>query len=163
MNSDAQPGLLGGDLPCRSQTIPVLAAPRHGYIRSVKNGKAITTSKASRNSPPSTDLTAGTCGGDFLVSLRVQSEYSRAGGSTWNDDAVSLLLNSPLVPPGISICRSRFRRAAGTGAPCSSSLSWWAGNSESCRHSRQTAPRRSEEHTSELQSLRHLVCRLLLE
>src|SRR5471030_2554444 len=26
-----------------------------------------------------------------------------------------------------------------------------------------TAPLRSEEHTSELQSLRHLVCRLLLE
>src|SRR5436853_5645186 len=26
-----------------------------------------------------------------------------------------------------------------------------------------TAPGRSEEHTSELQSLRHLVCRLLLE
>src|SRR5205814_9844128 len=26
-----------------------------------------------------------------------------------------------------------------------------------------TPPRRSEEHTSELQSLRHLVCRLLLE
>src|SRR5258705_7542885 len=25
------------------------------------------------------------------------------------------------------------------------------------------APRRSEEHTSELQSLRHIVCRLLLE
>src|SRR5262245_63458224 len=27
----------------------------------------------------------------------------------------------------------------------------------------RTFPRRSEEHTSELQSLRHLVCRLLLE
>src|SRR5262245_64096868 len=27
----------------------------------------------------------------------------------------------------------------------------------------QSYPRRSEEHTSELQSLRHLVCRLLLE
>src|SRR5436853_2044047 len=27
----------------------------------------------------------------------------------------------------------------------------------------QTVPFRSEEHTSELQSLRHLVCRLLLE
>src|SRR5438045_8147543 len=27
----------------------------------------------------------------------------------------------------------------------------------------QVAPGRSEEHTSELQSLRHLVCRLLLE
>src|SRR5205814_7267221 len=33
-------------------------------------------------------------------------------------------------------------------------LSWPAGSSESAR---------SEEHTSELQSLRHLVCRLLLE
>src|SRR5262245_24008444 len=29
--------------------------------------------------------------------------------------------------------------------------------------SRRAAPARSEEHTSELQSLRHLVCRLLLE
>src|SRR5262245_62582526 len=28
---------------------------------------------------------------------------------------------------------------------------------------RPTSPSRSEEHTSELQSLRHLVCRLLLE
>src|SRR5205814_2412459 len=28
---------------------------------------------------------------------------------------------------------------------------------------RSAGPRRSEEHTSELQSLRHLVCRLLLE
>src|SRR5205814_6217007 len=28
---------------------------------------------------------------------------------------------------------------------------------------RRLRPRRSEEHTSELQSLRHLVCRLLLE
>src|SRR5437899_9570351 len=33
-----------------------------------------------------------------------------------------------------------------------------------CRHSPPSAWfRRSEEHTSELQSLRHLVCRLLLE
>src|SRR5262245_64770199 len=30
-------------------------------------------------------------------------------------------------------------------------------------HPGSTASRRSEEHTSELQSLRHLVCRLLLE
>src|SRR5262245_65199191 len=29
--------------------------------------------------------------------------------------------------------------------------------------SRRRSPARSEEHTSELQSLRHLVCRLLLE
>src|SRR5947199_10511872 len=31
------------------------------------------------------------------------------------------------------------------------------------RHSGRADSRRSEEHTSELQSLRHLVCRLLLE
>src|SRR5436853_4296190 len=31
------------------------------------------------------------------------------------------------------------------------------------RRDRQVGARRSEEHTSELQSLRHLVCRLLLE
>src|SRR5205814_10715380 len=32
-----------------------------------------------------------------------------------------------------------------------------------CRPARARLPARSEEHTSELQSLRHLVCRLLLE
>src|SRR5258705_8480039 len=32
-----------------------------------------------------------------------------------------------------------------------------------CRPARRRHGRRSEEHTSELQSLRHLVCRLLLE
>src|SRR5205814_8511824 len=32
-----------------------------------------------------------------------------------------------------------------------------------CRRQRVEQPVRSEEHTSELQSLRHLVCRLLLE
>src|SRR5947199_4042871 len=34
---------------------------------------------------------------------------------------------------------------------------------EVCRRSLRRLGRRSEEHTSELQSLRHLVCRLLLE
>src|SRR2546429_1421782 len=36
---------------------------------------------------------------------------------------------------------------------------WFAQNSQNCR----TEQRRSEEHTSELQSRLHLVCRLLLE
>src|SRR5258705_8928347 len=34
---------------------------------------------------------------------------------------------------------------------------------EAVAEARERARRRSEEHTSELQSLRHLVCRLLLE
>src|ERR1035438_8342032 len=33
----------------------------------------------------------------------------------------------------------------------------------SCQGNNKTGQNRSEEHTSELQSLRHLVCRLLLE
>src|ERR1039458_101115 len=37
------------------------------------------------------------------------------------------------------------------------------GSSASSRRNWCAPPRRSEEHTSELQSLRHLVCRLLLE
>src|SRR5258705_10290143 len=53
----------------------------------------------------------------------------------------------------------------------------WIGSSKEEEHGRKATPhclvvrfrpdhiqlRRSEEHTSELQSLRHLVCRLLLE
>src|SRR5258705_3155661 len=35
--------------------------------------------------------------------------------------------------------------------------------SGTCLVGSASGPRRSEEHTSELQSLRHLVCRLLLE
>src|SRR2546422_5139239 len=62
--------------------------------------------------------------------------------------------------PYTTLFRSRSRQAAG---PC-----------ETCRLSGRSAPRResptsipraarSEEHTSELQSRLHLVCRLLLE
>src|SRR5258705_7308834 len=41
--------------------------------------------------------------------------------------------------------------------------SGWARTSSSMTWQSWTTPMRSEEHTSELQSLRHLVCRLLLE
>src|SRR3712207_8509138 len=37
------------------------------------------------------------------------------------------------------------------------------GNAESCRITADSNRRRSEEHTSELQSRQYLVCRLLLE
>src|SRR5947208_8661606 len=46
-----------------------------------------------------------------------------------------------------------FRSATAAGAGC------WRGTGGACRGS----PARSEEHTSELQSPDHLVCRLLLE
>src|SRR5262245_63375576 len=60
--------------------------------------------------------------------------------------------------PERSTSSRRWPKASG----CRRSRPWPAGR----RCSRATStrcPRRSEEHTSELQSLRHLVCRLLLE
>src|SRR5258708_13125145 len=56
-------------------------------------------------------------------------------------------------------CRSRIRRKSGTWADSS-----WCRLSLTCI-STSTSPgrARSEEHTSELQSPDHLVCRLLLE
>src|SRR5690349_22405160 len=47
-------------------------------------------------------------------------------------------------------------------APCGSP-SWSTAGTASCRSAPTTSARRSEEHTSELQSRRDLVCRLLLE
>src|SRR5262245_64645327 len=52
-------------------------------------------------------------------------------------------------------------------APCATlaarTASSPAGRNDRSSTGTSAAPRRSEEHTSELQSLRHLVCRLLLE
>src|SRR5205814_9266649 len=57
--------------------------------------------------------------------------------------------------------RSRRRRHA-TAAPARDSSPRSPSNPRAPGGSRRSPPR-SEEHTSELQSLRHLVCRLLLE
>src|SRR5436853_2137065 len=72
----------------------------------------------------------------------------------------------------LPICRTRRRCA-----PCSRAAPPGPGaagrvalgrpltelRSDGLQEGRPRAARRSEEHTSELQSLRHLVCRLLLE
>src|SRR5215212_10355407 len=67
------------------------------------------------------------------------------------------LCQSSCQPP----CDSRTERGQTPVNPLSTSIS----PSEACRNCAPPRPRgvRSEEHTSELQSLRHLVCRLLLE
>src|SRR5205814_10565143 len=61
----------------------------------------------------------------------------------------------------------RWRRrcspnAGGTGLPVERAA-WTVRRERICSTVRDWRRRRSEEHTSELQSLRHLVCRLLLE
>src|SRR5262245_63901165 len=73
-----------------------------------------------------------------------------------------LILILPL-PPSSTLFPTR--RSSDLAASTSSRSTW----SSSARAAPWTRPRRgrpsrrSEEHTSELQSLRHLVCRLLLE
>src|SRR5437899_9801772 len=58
--------------------------------------------------------------------------------------------------PYTTLFRSRQRENDPPGSTCSTERADWA-------RERMTTDARSEEHTSELQSLRHLVCRLLLE
>src|SRR5262245_62934653 len=61
--------------------------------------------------------------------------------------------------PYTTLFRSRVRqqlRAGRCSQLCLLVPHQWGQSKHSCEH-------RSEEHTSELQSLRHLVCRLLLE
>src|ERR1039458_1228469 len=59
--------------------------------------------------------------------------------------------------------RRRFPGKAATVAPRSRTLRPWRPLRPRSPPGGAGAPQRSEEHTSELQSLRHLVCRLLLE
>src|SRR5947199_2885803 len=61
----------------------------------------------------------------------------------------TLFRSDPSVEPSSTTISSKFRYVW-------SSTLWMAS-------ARYRSPLRSEEHTSELQSLRHLVCRLLLE
>src|SRR5436853_2629867 len=64
--------------------------------------------------------------------------------------------------PYTTLFRSHKRRLITTILHPRGGLFSWLGGPEPTRR-RRSAIGRSEEHTSELQSLRHLVCRLLLE
>src|SRR5204862_4455589 len=73
---------------------------------------------------------------------------SRSASTSWNAASAAAAAGSRAA-----------RRRSGCG--CAGSRGW--GRDERCTdHPRGTCPR-SEEHTSELQSRRELVCRLLLE
>src|SRR5205814_3193093 len=88
----------------------------------------------------------------------------------------ALPIFAPLLPPPLGLIRLDFRSssmasvsAAIAGGPVSGPARMWAASFitvETCFKraislAKSASPARSEEHTSELQSLRHLVCRLL--
>src|SRR5689334_23576294 len=60
-------------------------------------------------------------------------------------------------PPRADRCRSAPCRVPGSGTPDGHDWNWWSPRISAAGGTR------SEEHTSELQSQFHLVCRLLLE
>src|SRR5262245_65339503 len=74
----------------------------------------------------------------------------------------TLFRSPPISTPGIFVLTAPTMLRNSAGADIfGSNVSMCVGPPPS--HSQTTEVLRSEEHTSELQSLRHLVCRLLLE
>src|SRR2546426_7492159 len=80
----------------------------------------------------------------------------------WSQRSSAAPMNT--TPPAVAIGPPRLGEphSAGIFAACSGGSSR-AGEPSGTSHSRRAAYRRSEEHTSELQSPCNLVCRLLLE
>src|SRR5205814_9737677 len=77
---------------------------------------------------------------------------------TSTTDIYTLSLHDAL-PTSRSSASRRSRATRSSIRACPTTRPGWT----STRSARPTCPARSEEHTSELQSLRQLVCRLLLE
>src|SRR5687767_15407761 len=65
--------------------------------------------------------------------------------------------------PYTTLFRSKTERSKATEVAARTPTRSSAGNTVLAQRAKATALRRSEEHTSELQSLAYLVCRLLLE
>src|SRR5262245_63085873 len=89
--------------------------------------------------------------------LLVASRSLLSGSSFFfNDPATTqsytLSLHDALPIYSAACAKAWMRRDRLTRCSCQEGPTW-----------QRVSPRRSEEHTSELQSLRHLVCRLLLE
>src|SRR5439155_13323453 len=104
--------------------------------------KSLSTQVANSSTPQTAVLTASPC-----------SKSTVAACCAWRrmcEPAAKNLGTSPSIPPA-TICSLR------TNSPTKSSR--FASTKRPARSRRQ----RSEEHTSELQSRGHLVCRLLLE
>src|ERR1035438_10756780 len=93
----------------------------------------------------------------FTTARPISAPYSscslrRDSGEPSNPDKLASSTTGRL-PLAALIARANFFEESGKSVPALHSFGPSAG----------TKPMRSEEHTSELQSLRHLVCRLLLE
>src|ERR1035441_10783135 len=119
------------------------------------------------------------CGAQVLTTLGISRKPDSSAKTIWAPSRAAFFLCA--ASPFLSTVRSRLHPAPAHAFPvsaesspgCASGGRYGPGDSglrTHARPSRQCGPwstdwfgNRSEEHTSELQSLRHLVCRLLLE
>src|SRR3712207_8530456 len=101
--------------------------------------------------------------GAFFFVDRHQSFWLRRFDSFIAESkAICLLFNSSAVC-ALFVCRSCFIRLSNGRRIKHERQTNSLYNRKSCLFSRHDCPKRSEEHTSELQSRQYLVCRLLLE
>src|SRR2546425_296893 len=113
--------------------------------RACLNWRRAAQSSSTRSAIPSQNSRPNSC------------EYSKITNSSAWEERFPSPWTSALSPPRIRTWKPPFMR--GVSAKTSSSGSTWSPSL--CRPCANA--KRSEEHTSELQSLAYLVCRLLLE
>src|SRR2546425_837467 len=96
--------------------------------------------------------------------LPISSRWTATSGPTWMRATSAPCRRSPVREVGPSRRFSRPRAKSSSAARTSRRRTiTTAGRASSRSSGRKYVPPRSEEHTSELQSLAYLVCRLLLE
>src|SRR5438874_1050843 len=123
---------------------------------------ALRSDRPKPSAPPTAYLPASTEHAGHPVAARTAACGGRLGGGPAHDDTLPA---SP-VPRNRSVtCRHATSRARRHSAHSTACRAVWlyAPGLLNLVQSPQVTPARSEEHTSELQSRRDLVCRLLLE
>src|SRR5262245_34409370 len=132
-----------------------MGAPCHGRRRETSAGDGVIVRRGS----------AAATAGDALIHREASMQYRKLGNSTQSISAVGLgcMSMSGIYGKGDdaeSITVVHRALDLGINFIDSSDMYGWGHNEELLGRALKG---RSEEHTSELQSLRHLVCRLLLE
>src|SRR5205814_6891571 len=113
--------------------------------------------KASRPTPISCHT-----GPTLCSTCSIENVSCPAGTGVWVVNVLAARTLRTASANGVPRVTSSRTRSTSMNAACPSFACQAAGSYPRARNTR-TPPTRSEEHTSELQSLRHLVCRLLLE
>src|ERR1035438_2674169 len=135
-----------------------ISSPRDGVARPSRASDARKETSALRSLARTCAAMRSASGGWICAASRPAA--ARAAIGRFRERTI------PMIPPGTDKTATDFRRFLPEFRWQSCPLGWAWGPREFMKKGGAGAfacQLRSEEHTSELQSLRHLVCRLLLE